>query len=164
LTVRPEAWTCPQRAEHATRRSWRDRGRDCTVALASTAVVAFLVAYTLTTPSFALDTAVSHVMQHPGARAIIQGRVLDADGDGIPGAEIRAHQPGGGIQVVHSGERGYFRLVLAGACAVSHIDVAVAAGGGRARTTLRRRLCPGDALEIDSRLLAEGQPIWFPTR
>jgi hypothetical protein len=63
-----------------------------------------------------------------------------------------------------SGARSHFRLALAGACAVSRIEVEVAAGGGRARTALCRRLCPGDALEIDTGLLAGGQPIWFPIR
>ena len=137
--------------------------RDFATAVVSIAVVAFLVAYALTKPSVTLAAA-ANVEEHAGNDAVVAGRVLDSDGDGLAGAEVRAARPGGTALSARSGERGYFRLELPGACAVYDVDFAAAAHGSQLRKSLRQRLCPGDALEVDARIVADGQLLWMPTR
>jgi hypothetical protein len=138
----------------------RSLRRDATVGLTSAAVMAFLVAYALISPTFALETSVSAAEKHAGSQAILHGRLVEADGDGIEDAEIRVSGPGMEPRVAHSGERGYFRLDLRGACAAPRIDVVVDAES--LRTTLRRDLCPGEALELDARLVRASRLTWGP--
>jgi hypothetical protein len=146
----------------ARARSPRALFRDCAVALASAAVVAFLVGYALTTPRFTLRTTVSGVEHHPGSAAIVQGRVLEADGDGVGDAEVRVRRARGVSRVTRTGEEGRFRVDLGGSCAASRIEVSVRTEAKIVRSTLRRQLCPGDAVEVDARLVTRGHLIWVP--
>ena len=133
------------------------------VVLASAAVVAFLVAYAVTSPSFRLDAAVAGVEEHEGRQAVVHGRVLEADGEGVADAEVRARRLGASA-VEHSGERGYFRLDLVGPCARYEIVLLVPAEKRLLRKTLNRDVCPGQAIELEARVVADGQFVWIPTR
>ena len=55
----------------AAAKSRVDRARDLGVALASLAVVAFLVAYVFSSPSVRIEAAVAAVKQHPGRAAVV---------------------------------------------------------------------------------------------
>jgi hypothetical protein len=161
---RGRAAALPAVALRPRRRSLRTVGRDLAVALVSAAVVAFLVAYALTTPRFALDATVAGVESHPGSRALVAGRMVDTDGDGVANARVEVRRRGAPVRVAHSDGHGAFRLDLGGACAAARIDLAAEQDGRRVHTTLTRRLCPGSLVEIDARLVAAGRLIWLPTR
>ena len=133
------------------------------MALVSAAVVASLVAYAITTPSFELQAAVTDVQEHASREAIVHGRVLEADGDAVSRAEVRVLGAAASRPATRTGEQGYFRLDVAGPCADRTIVISVRAPG-KARTTLERRLCPGDAIELAVRIVATGQFVWLPTR
>lgn len=145
-------------------RSLRDRARDCAVALASAAVVAFLVAYALTSPSFRLEAAVAGIEGHAGRQAVVHGRVLEANGEAIADAEVRVHRPGAKDQIGRSGARGYFRLDLRGSCARYAIVLLVRAEKRLLQKALNRDVCPGQAVELQARVVADGQFVWMPTR
>jgi len=141
-----------------------DRARDALVATVSVAVVAFLIAYALSSPRVEIDAAVAAVAQHPGRQAVLHGRVLDARGDGVAQAVVRIERPDSTALVAHSGDRGYFRVELAGACAPYHVVLSVREQGQPAETALDRRLCPGEAAEVDARVTAAAQFVWVPIR
>jgi hypothetical protein len=152
------------RTSGGARSSVRERARDGVVALGSVAVVAFLIAYALSSPRVEIDAAVAAVAQHPGRQAVLHGRVLDARGDGIAEAVVRIERPGSTAVVAHSGDRGYFRVDLAGACAPYHVVLSVREQGQPAETAFDRRLCPGEAAEVDARVTSAAQFVWVPIR
>jgi len=152
------------RTNRRARKSAREHARDGLAALGSVAVVAFLVAYALSSPKVEIDAAVAAVAQHPGRQAVLHGRVLDARGDGIAEAVVRIERPGSTALVAHSGDRGYFRVDLAGACAPYHVVLSVREQGQPAETAFDRRLCPGEAAEVDARVTSAAQFVWVPIR
>ena len=141
-----------------------DRARDLGVALASAAVVAFLVAYVFSSPSVRIEAAVAAVKQHPGRAAVVHGRVLEAAGDGLGNADIRVERTGSRSHRARTGERGYFRIDLSGPCARYRIVLRVRAEDQQVQTAIGRELCPGDAVEVEARVVASGQLVWVPIR
>jgi hypothetical protein len=136
--------------------------RDAIVALASAGVVALLVAYALAAPSARLTAEVGSPVPRPGSTALIQGRVLEADGGGLDGARIevlRARQRAG---VAVTDDAGAFRVELSGGCAVYDISVRARSAGSSVQAGARRQLCPGDALPIDARVITQGHFLWVP--
>lgn len=126
-------------------------------------VVAFLVAYALSSPTVEIDAAVAAVEQHPGRQAVLHGRVHDASGDGVADVEVRVERPGVRAVVGQSGERGYFRVDVVGACNRYRVVLRLPESEDAA-TEFGRELCPGDAVEVDARLVSEGQLVWVPIR
>lgn len=154
----------PSRTSDGVRRTIRDRARDGAVALVSVGVVAFLIAYALSSPSVEIDADVAAVEQHPGRHAVVHGRILEAGGDPVIDAEVRVERSGTSSLVAHSGERGFFRIDVTGACARHRIVVSVREQDHPVATTFRRRLCPGDAVEVNARLSSASQLVWAPIR
>jgi hypothetical protein len=144
--------------------SRRSYARDVCVGMASAAVVAFLVAYALSSPRVEVQAAVAAVQQHPGRAAVVHGRVLEAAGDGVGNAEIRVERGGTRARLARTSERGYFRIDLAGSCASYRILVRVSAEERPVEAAVGRRLCPGDAAEVEARVIASGQLVWVPIR
>jgi hypothetical protein len=146
------------------RSSVRDRARDGVVALGSVGVVAFLIAYALSSPRVEIHAAVAAVAQHPGRQAVLHGRVLEAGGDGITEAVVRVERPGSTPLVARSGDRGYFRVDLAGACARYRVVLSVGEQDPPVEAAFDRRLCPGEAVEVDARVTSAAQLVWVPLR
>lgn len=138
--------------------------RNGAVALGSIGVVAFLIAYALSTPTVRVEAAVAAVSEHAGRNGVVHGRVLEAAGDPLEGAEVRLVGPGRVSRVARTGGRGYFRLDVQGSCAAYRIVFRVRGEGGPSEETIPRELCPGDAVEIDARVVTEGQFVWVPMR
>ena len=138
--------------------------RDGAVALGSVGVVVFLIAYALSTPSVRVEAAVAAVSEHAGRDGVVHGRVLEAAGDPVEDAEVRLVRAGGAIRATHTGERGYFRLDVTGSCASYRIVFRVRGESERTEKELARELCPGDAVEIEARVVTDGQFIWVPIR
>jgi hypothetical protein len=136
--------------------------RNAAVALVSVGVVAFLVAYALAAPTPDLRLTVSPVVPQPGATAVIQGRVLEPDADGLDGVRIEVRRRGAVSGSGISDGAGRFRVDLRGACGV--YDVALKANwqGATLEQRARRRLCPGDALPLDARVVTQGHYLWVP--
>jgi hypothetical protein len=139
--------------------------RDCAVALGSLAVVAFLVSYALSTPSVRVELAVAGVTEHAGRDGVVHGRVLEAAGDSVADAEIRLVRAGGHHpRATRSGERGYFRMDVAGACALYRIVVVAQDESEPTESGIEREICPGEAVEVAARLITDSQLVWLPIR
>lgn len=143
-------------------RSWRDSFRDATVAVTSAAVVVFLVAYVLSGPSAELTASVGPAVPRPGTSAFVLGRVLEADGSGLEGARIEVRRSGRLAAKTVSNDAGAFRVELRGRCAAYAISLRAETQGSTVERTSRRRLCPGDALPIDARVITYGHFLWVP--
>jgi hypothetical protein len=144
---------------------WSARGlvRDVFVAAASAAVIGFLVFYAVSKPDVRFDLTLGAVEPYPAQVAVLHGRIVKADGEGV-GAQVTAQRRGAPRQRALTGERGFFRLELRSPC--GSYDIAVAAqGSGRSfARRFTRRLCPGQALELDGRIVSTGNFIWIPMR
>lgn len=145
-------------------RAHRSRGfaRDTTVALASTAVVTFLVLYAVAAPSARLSADIGPIVPRPGSTAVVQGRVIEPDGGGLKGAHVAVRRAGRVAGVGVSNEAGAFRVAVAGSCAVYDISVRARALGSTVTAAARRQLCPGDALPVDVRVITQGHFLWVP--
>jgi hypothetical protein len=141
---------------------WRSRLRDAVVGSASAAVVAFLVFYALAGPSSELSASVGPVVPRPGLAAVVEGRVLEADGGGLEGARIAVLSAGATAGRAVSNDAGAFRIELDGACSRYAISVRADVDGGEVRAGSTRRLCPGDALPVDARVITNGHFLWVP--
>ena len=138
------------------------RVRDGTVAFASAGVLGLLVLYAVAAPSVSLAAEVGPVVPRPGP-ASVAGRVLNASGGGLKGAHIEVRRAGRDAGTFGlSNAAGSFRVELPGSCAVYVISVRARAEGATVATTARRRLCPGDALPIDARVVTQGHFLWVP--
>jgi len=151
---------------HGERRSVarpRARIRDATVALASAGVLALLVFYAVAAPSVSLSANVGPVVPRPGPASVVLGRVLTSSGGGLKGARVEVRRTGreAGTFAL-SNAAGAFRVELPGSCAVYEISVRARAEGSTVATNARRRLCPGDALPIDARVVTQGHFLWVP--
>lgn len=136
--------------------------RDAAVALSSVGVLALLVAYAVAAPTAELTTSIGNPIPRPGATAVVQGRVLSADGGALEGAQVEVTRAGAtGVSDV-SGDDGRFRVELPGGCAAYVISLRADAGGDRVGTESTRRICPGDAVPVLARIVTHGHFIWVP--
>jgi hypothetical protein len=139
------------------------RIRDATVAFASAGVLGLLVLYAVAAPSVSLSATVGPVVPRPGPASVVLGRVLNSTGGGLKGAHVEVRRAGriaGTFGM--SNAAGAFRVRLPGSCAVYEISVRARAQGSTVATTVRHRLCPGDALPIDARVVTQGHFLWVP--
>src|SRR6266508_688569 len=112
--------------------------RDATVALASAAVVAFLVLYAVAAPSARLSAEVGPVVPRPGSTAVVQGRVIEPDGGGLKGAHVAVRRAGRVVRTGVSDNAGAFRVEVAGSCAVYDISVRARALGSTITAAAQR--------------------------
>ena len=153
----------PRIAERPSRRRrGPHRVRDVVVALASAGVLGLLVLYAIAAPGVSLSTNVGSVVPLPGRAAVVVGRVLGSDGGGLKGArvDVRVGARRAGSTLTNAG--GAFRVELLGRCADYAVSIRASSAGSNASTIVRRRLCPGDALPIDARVVTQGQFLWIP--
>ena len=136
--------------------------RDLFVASTSVAVLLFLVAFAIAGPSAELETSVGPVVPRPGSSAVVAGRVVAADGAGLEGAEIVVKRSTRVLASARSDSSGAFRLELAGRCSMYAISLQARTLGEVVGTTSRRRLCPGDSLPVDARVVTQGHFLWVP--
>jgi hypothetical protein len=136
--------------------------RDATVALASAGALALLVLYAIAAPTVSLSTKVGSVVPLPGPTAIVVGRVIGSDGSGVKGARIEAHETGRRTIRGTSDSTGAFRVALPGHCAMYHVSIYAPASGSTVASRIQHRLCPGDALPVDARVVTQGQFLWIP--
>jgi hypothetical protein len=136
--------------------------RNVTVALASVGVLALLVAYALAAPTPELRLEVGHVVPQPGATAVVEGRVVEPDATGLGGSRIEVRRGGELTAAAVTDEAGRFRVDLAGACGTYEIVLRTRWQGSALEDRGRRRLCPGDSLPIDARVVTQGHYLWVP--
>lgn len=158
--------------DSATRRrrsAHRDEGRqrrrplrDLGVACWSAGVLAFLVAYALAAPSAELRASVGPTIPRPGSDAVVEGRILAADGSGVQGARIEVRRAGHTAASGVSRDGGEFRLELDGGCAAYDISLRARANGALVESVAQRRLCPGDTLPVLARVITQGHFLWVP--
>jgi hypothetical protein len=135
--------------------------RNVTVAFASAAVVALLVGYALAAPTPELTVRVGHVVPQPGEAAVVQGRVVEPDARGLRGLRVEVRR-GREVSAAVSDRTGRFRVDLAGGCGTYEITLAGRWRGSALEGDARRRLCPGDALPIQARIVTQGHFLWVP--
>lgn len=138
------------------------RLRDVGVAGSSVAVLAFLVFFALAGPSNQLNASIGPVVPRPGSGAVVEGRVLTADGGGLEGARVAVQRRGRIAGSAVSDDAGAFRVELDGACSSYAISVRADVGGDELIDHSTRRLCPGDALPVDARVETDGHFLWVP--
>jgi hypothetical protein len=148
--------------EQPETRTFRRLFRDVTVASASVFVVALLAAYAVAAPTPDLTASVGPVVPQPGASAVVQGRVLQPDGSGLDDARIDVIRSGQIVASAVTGDAGTFRVDLRGGCASYRISLQARVQGSAVETAAGRRLCPGDALPVDARVITHGHFIWVP--
>lgn len=149
---------------HAWKTKPRRRGRlrDAWVALMSASVVALLIGYALAAPTAELAASIGQPVPRPGATAVVQGRVLEADGGGLEGARIMVRRGGSDAVTDVSGDDGRFRVELAGGCASYSISLEADAAGSPVESESSRRICPGDAVPVLARVVTHGHFVWVP--
>jgi len=136
--------------------------RDAVVALCSVGVLVLLVAYAVAAPTAELTASIGDPIPRPGTKAVVQGRVLGADGGALEGARVEVRRSGGNGSGVASGDDGRFRIELTGGCASYVISLHADAAGSRVATESTRRICPGDAVPILAQVVTHGHFIWVP--
>jgi hypothetical protein len=132
------------------------------VAASSLAVIGLVVLYAVAAPSAKLTASVGPVVPRPGSSAVVQGRVLDAGGGGLGGAEIVVRAHGRQLAAARSREDGTFRVGLGGRCATYDVSIRAHSSGANVHAATSRQLCPGDALPVDARVVTEGHFLWVP--
>ena len=136
--------------------------RNVAVAFASVAVLAFLIAYALAAPTPELTLSVGSVVPQPGTTAVVQGRVVEPDESGLGGLRIEVRRGGRIAAAALSDGTGRFRVDLTGRCGVYEVLLKARWQGSALESTARRRLCPGDALPLDARVVTQGHYLWVP--
>jgi hypothetical protein len=135
--------------------------RNVAVAFASAGVLALLVAYAVAAPTPELALTVGHVVPQPGATTVVQGRVLEPDAGGLRG--LRVEVRGGGLAAAAVSDRaGRFRVDLTGGCSVYQVALRARWHGSTLERNVRRRLCPGETLPVDARVVTQGHFLWVP--
>jgi hypothetical protein len=124
--------------------------------------VLFLTGYALSGPGLELAAVAADVHAHGGRQAVIHGRILESDGGGIANAALEVRSPTG-TRIARAGEQGFFRLDILGSCATYRIALRAKSHGQELGTRLARRLCPGEELEVEARVIADGHFLWMPT-
>jgi hypothetical protein len=140
----------------------RRRVRDLFVACASAGVLAFLVAYALAAPTAALTADMGPTLPRPGSEAVVEGRVLEADGSGLEGARIVVRRAGRTAATTVSRDGGEFRVELEGGCSAYAVSLHAQVDGSAVETASKRRLCPGDSLPVLARVVTQGHFLWVP--
>jgi hypothetical protein len=136
--------------------------RDATVALFSIGVIALLVLYAIAAPSVSMSAGVEQVVPLPGRTAVVVGRVLTSGGSGLKGARISVRSADGVKRTATSNAAGAFRVALPGRCSLYAVTIRASADGSNVSAAVRHRLCPGDALPVDARVVTQGQFLWVP--
>jgi hypothetical protein len=136
--------------------------RNVAVALTSVSVVALLVAYALAGPTPGLTLSVGHVVPQPGETAVVQGRAVEPDASGLGGLRIEVRRGGEIAAAAMSDRTGRFRLDLRGGCGVYEVTLRARWQGSALEEETRRRLCPGDALPLEARVVTQGHYFWVP--
>lgn len=136
--------------------------RNVAVALASVGVVALLVGYAFAAPTPELKLTVGQVVPQPGAAAVVQGRVLEPDESGLGGLRVEVRRGGVVSGAAVSDRSGSFRVDLTDGCGLYEISLWATWQGSTVRRRARHRLCPGDALPLDARIVTQGHYLWVP--
>jgi hypothetical protein len=93
---------------------------------------------------------------------VLHGRILESNGGGLENAALEVSGPTG-TRIARAGKQGFFRLDLLGSCSTYRIALRARSHGRALATRLARRLCPGEELEVDARVVVDGHFIWMPT-
>jgi hypothetical protein len=136
--------------------------RNLVVAFSSAGVLGLLVLYALAGPTAKLSAEIGPIVPRPGSTAVVQGRVLEPNGGGLDGAKILVRRSGQRAGAAVTDDAGAFRVELQGSCASYLIAIRARAVGADVATDTRRRLCPGDALPVDVRVVTQGHFLWVP--
>ena len=136
--------------------------RNVAVAFTSAAVLAFLIAYALAAPTPELTLRVGDVVPQPGATAVVQGRVVEPDASGLGGLRIQVRRGGETAGAAVSDRTGRFRVDLRSGCGEYEVLLKARWQGSALESNARRRLCPGDALPLDVRIVTQGHYLWVP--
>jgi hypothetical protein len=136
--------------------------RDIVVGLSSAGVLGLLVLYALAGPTAKLSADIGPVVPRPGSTAVVQGRILEPNGGGLDGAQVVVRRSGRRAGAAVSDNGGAFRVELRGSCASYLIAIHARAVGADVATDTRQRLCPGDALPVDVRVVTQGHFLWVP--
>jgi hypothetical protein len=120
-----------------------------------------LVAYALAAPTPELALSVGQVIPQPGGTAVVRGRAIEPDADGLGGVRIEV-RGGRELEAAVSDRAGRFRVDLTGGCGVYDVFVAARWQGSALESRARRRLCPGDALPLEARIVTQGHFLWVP--
>jgi hypothetical protein len=140
----------------------RRKGRDVVVACASVLVLAFLVLFAVAAPSNELSASVGSVVPRPGESVNVEGRIVGASGDGLEGAEVVVRRAGMEPARALTNSSGRFRVSFRAACATYDVSLAAVASGDEVATSTTSRLCPGDSLPVDARVVTHGTFLWVP--
>jgi hypothetical protein len=132
------------------------------VASASVLVLALLAGYALAGPTPELTLTVGPVLPQPGETAVVQGRVLEPDDDGLSGVRVLVWRGRVIAGESVSDGTGRFRVGLRGSCGVYRVVLEVTWQGSNLEAGAQRRLCPGDALPLDGRVITQGHVLWVP--
>ena len=122
----------------------------------------FLAGYALSGPGLKLAAAAADVHAHGGRQAVIHGRIVESNGGGLANAALEVRGPAG-TRIARAGRQGFFRVDLLGSCATYRIALRAKSHGRELGTRLARRLCPGEELEVEARVVVDGHFIWMPT-
>lgn len=136
--------------------------RNVVVALASIGVVALLVGYAFAAPTPELTVSVGQVVPQPGGTAVVQGRAVEPDGSGLSGLRIEVRRGGSVSGAAVSDRTGTFRVDLTGVCGAYEVRLRTTWHGSALERRASRRLCPGDALPLDARIVTQGHYLWVP--
>jgi hypothetical protein len=94
--------------------------------------------------------------------ATVEGRVLGPSGDGLEGAEVIVRRAGMTPVRALADSSGAFRVALRGRCASYLVSLSAKSQGDTVDTSARHRLCPGDSLPVDARVVTQGNFLWVP--
>jgi hypothetical protein len=125
-------------------------------------VLVLLIAYALAAPTPELRLTVGQVVPQPGATAVVQGRVVEPDASGLGGLRIQVRRGERLAATAVSDRTGRFRLDLAGGCGMYEVVLRATWQGSALEREARRRLCPGDALPLEARVVTQGHYLWVP--
>ena len=125
-------------------------------------MLAFLVFFALAGPTSELHASVGPVVPRPGLDAVVEGRVLTSSGGGLEGARVAVRRAGELTGQTLTDDAGAFRVELDGACSRYAILVSAKVDGSAVTAASTRRLCPGDALPVDARVITRGHFLWVP--
>jgi hypothetical protein len=109
-----------------------------------------------------LTLSVGDVVPQPGATAVVQGRVVEPDESGLDGLRIQVRRAGKIAAAAVSDRTGEFRVDLRGGCGEYEVLLRARWQGSALESNTRRRLCPGEALPLDARVVTQGHYLWVP--
>jgi hypothetical protein len=136
--------------------------RNIAVAFASAGVLALLVAYALAAPTPELRLTVGHVVPQPGAAAVVEGRAVEPDASALRGLRVEVRRAGSTAAAGVTDRDGTFRVDLRGGCGTYEIVLRATWQGSKLERGARRRLCPGDSLPLEARVVTQGHYLWVP--